>query len=77
VGDVDGDGFDDILWYAAGGAPDFLWMGSVTGAPVSRPIVAGGIYVPLLADLDADGGDDVVWSHGSGASSPLWWSHLL
>ena len=75
VGDVDGDGRDDVLWYAPGGAGDYLWMGEPVGTPTSRSITVNGTYTPLLVDLDADDGDEIVWFRGSGSSAPLWWSH--
>lgn len=75
VGDVDGDGLDDILWYAPGSGADHLWMGQPVGVAASRSITVNGTYTPLLADLDADDGDEILWFQSSGTTAPLWWSH--
>lgn len=74
IGDVDGDGRADIIWYAPGPADDFLWFGRPTGAPVSRAMSVSGSYRPLAADLDADDGDEIVWFDPNAVSTPLWWS---
>ena len=75
VGDVNGDGFDDVLWYAAGPTGDALWFGRASGAPTSRSLTVSGSYLALLGDLDEDGADDVVWFQSSTTSTPVWWSH--
>lgn len=75
MGDVDGDGRADILWYAPGPAADHLWFGRATGAPTSRPIVVNGTYTPLFADLDDDAGEEIVWFRSSAATTPVWWSY--
>lgn len=75
IADVDGDGRDDVLWYAPGPVGDHLWLGRAAGAPTSRPLSVSGTYVPLLADLDASGGADVVWFQSAATTTPVWWSH--
>lgn len=74
VGDLDGDGRDDIVWYEAGAATDVIWFGLPGAGHRSRHIVVNGTYRPLVADLDADDGEDVLWYGGE--PSPLWWSHV-
>jgi hypothetical protein len=75
VGDIDADGFDDILWYGAGPTTDAVWFGRPTGGLFSRTMSVSGTYTALLADLDGDGGKDIVWFQGARATTPLWWSH--
>src|SRR3546814_6974355 len=59
VGDIDGDGRDDVVWYAPGPAGDSIWFGTASGRPRSRSFSASGTYVPLVADFDASGSDDL------------------
>jgi hypothetical protein len=75
VGDVDGNGRADIVWYAPGSAPDFLWFGQTAGAPTSRAMAIGGSYVPRLGDLDGDAGDEIVWFDPTSTTTPVWWSY--
>jgi hypothetical protein len=75
VADLDGDGRDDILWYAPGPTADHLWLGQPAGAPTSRAFSVSGTYVPLLADLDGTAGADVVWFQSRTPTTPIWYSH--
>jgi FG-GAP-like repeat len=61
AGDFDGDGFDEILWYAPGTRQDFLWNFTSTTTVSSTPYTANGYYQPFAGDLTGDGADDVVW----------------
>ena len=76
VGDLDANGYDDIVWYAPGSAPDAVWFGRSTGLPISRSITASGIYRPLVGDVDGDDGDDIVWFSTSATTTPVWWSYV-
>lgn len=76
AGDVDGDGRDDVLWYAPGGAADFVWWGvgvrSQFGATsTARPV--GGDYWHAVGDVDGDGRDDVIWHAPGSAQDFVWW----
>ncbi len=76
VGDLDGDGRDDVLWHAPGSPGDYVWFGRASRLPSSRGTQVNGSYTPLLADLDGDDGVEIVWHHGGpSAAAPLWWSH--
>jgi hypothetical protein len=75
VGDLDGDGFDDVVWYAPGPAADHVWFGRAAGFPASRPITVSGSYRPLIGDLDGSGSDDIVWFSPTSTAIPVWWSH--
>jgi len=73
VGDFDGNGIDEILWYGPGDAPDSMWRdrGPGTCWKVIR-INVRGVYVPLVGDYDFDGRDDIFW-FGPGTSYDTLW----
>jgi hypothetical protein len=76
IGDVDGDGRADILWYAPGPSGDFVWFGRAAGPPSSRAITVSGTYTPLVGNLDAAAGDEIIWFNPPGTTTtPVWWSH--
>src|SRR5690606_12860302 len=63
----DGNGHDDIFWYAPGSPADYVWWTETPGTFTSVKVSVGGHYEPLVVDVDGDGRDDVVWSAASGA----------
>lgn len=71
--DADGDQRGDVLWYAPGTTPDWLWLGLGSGTFASRPITASGTYDQVLADdLDGDGRDDVLWYSTASGRAYVW-----
>ena len=74
VGDLDGDGDDEVLWYAAGPTADPIWFGQPTGLPTARSVNVAGSYAPMIGDVDGQAGEDIVWSRSS-VSVPVWWSY--
>ena len=76
TGDFDGDGVDDLLWYAPGPADDGVWYGnrnrSFTRVKIKQDLIGG---MPTIADLDGDGRDDVIWYGVNGSSDAIWWSN--
>jgi hypothetical protein len=68
VGDFDGDGRDDIVWYAPGPAPDRLDRAS--GA--QRRVPASGYFRSAVGDFDGDRRDDILW-HAPGAERDYVW----
>jgi hypothetical protein len=75
AGDLDGDGDDEILWYAVGPTPDPIWFGQPTGLPTARSVSVAGSYLPLIGDVDGQAGEDVVWFRTSSTTAPIWWSY--
>ena len=75
VGDFDGNGFDDILWYSPGAGSDTIWYSgahhSHTDVEVDTP---EGDLIPLVADFNGDGRSDILWYDVTGAHSTLWTS---
>jgi hypothetical protein len=72
VGDFDGNGSDDIFWYAPGGSPDSIWYFQGGSVLASVSVSVNGNYKPYVADFDQNDGvpsDDVFWYGESGAES--------
>jgi hypothetical protein len=72
AGDFDGDGLDDILWYAWGTAPDSIWLFRPDGSHRSVPVTVNGGYVPFVVEATGDGHDDVFWYGLGSAPDSLW-----
>ncbi|HET6728524.1 MAG TPA: Ig-like domain-containing protein, partial [Jiangellaceae bacterium] len=71
-GDLDANGFDDIVWYGPGTVPDSMWLFDGDGR-VGVPISVGGTYVPAVGDLDGNGYDDIFWYRPGTASDGIWY----
>jgi hypothetical protein len=72
VGDYDGNGYSDILWYAAGTPGDSLWLFKADGTYTTLRVNISGTYRPVVVDADGDGGDDIIW-YGPGAIGDAMW----
>lgn len=72
VGDFDGDGRGDQLWYGPGSAPDHAWFGRSDRGFTGRAVTVGGVYTPLVADFDGNGRDDILWYAPGAADDYLW-----
>jgi hypothetical protein len=72
VGDLDGDGLDDILWYDSGSDTD---LGTTADHPEQAANVRGSDD-PVAADTDGDGRDDIVFVNRSTdqPTTPVWTS---
>ena len=76
VGDFGGDGYDDILFYGPGSAPDSLWISAnVSGYfDKSRKVSVGGAYQPkVLHDNRTDPRKDDILFLGPGAAKDYYW----
>lgn len=80
VGDFAGDWHSDILWYAPGSAPDYLWVASGDAAspftsvamPISGRYTAVSLYDSAREDDGFDGKDDIVFYADGAAKDYLW-----
>src|SRR5699024_138305 len=72
VGDFDGNGFDDVIWYAPGAGADYLWSSSTSGLS-SKPLSVAGDYRPVAGDFNGDGVDDVIWYAPGAAADYVWY----
>lgn len=74
VGDFDGDYCDDVFWYAAGTAPDFVWWGGPDGFTSSAPLQVTGSYRPVVGPFGGREGrsfDGIYWYAPHGPET-LW-----
>lgn len=72
VGDFDGDGRSDQLWYGPGQAPDHTWYGRSDRGFSGRATAVSGDYTPLVGDFNGDHRDDVVWYAPGAGDDYLW-----
>jgi len=72
AGDFDGDGYDEILWYAAGTRQDYIWDFTSATTITSRPYTVNGTYDPVVGDFNGDGVDDVTWYARGTARDYIW-----
>jgi len=79
LGDLDGDGRDDILWRDTSGGSTYVWF--MAGASVLSSGFTGAYgdttwTIQGVADLNGDRKDDVLWRHAGGALY-VWLMHGL
>ncbi|QNH58181.1 SBBP repeat-containing protein [Limnospira indica] len=61
AGDFNGSGITDILWYAPGPDPDFMWYFHADGSYGSRLFMINGYYIPIAGDFNGSGITDILW----------------
>jgi len=72
-GDIDANGFDDIVWYGPGTVADSLWRFDGNGR-VGVPLSVSGTYTPAVGDFDGNGYDDIFWYRPGTATDGIWYS---
>ena len=75
VGDFDGDGRDDLLWFGYGVRDSVRTFSEGNGQFIAAPVaIDAGDTVPVIGDFDGDGLDDLLL-YGPGTSADeMWWS---
>ena len=73
VGDFGGSPNDDVLYYAPGGAAEFVHISDAVGGTTSIRLPGiNGSYAPVVGDFIGDDRDEIIWrSQGSGSAS-MW-----
>jgi hypothetical protein len=72
VGDFNGDGRDDILWYGPGPIFDQLMLSAPGRTFTRHSIQINGLYEPLVGDFNGDHHTDILW-YGPGALPDVLW----
>ena len=72
VGDCDGDGCDDIFWYAPGPAADHVWYNNGPSGFTARPVNVGGSYRPVVNYFDGDFAADIYWYAPGATRESIW-----
>lgn len=72
VGDYDGDGCDDVFWYAPGRGADFIWYNDGGSTFTSKPVSVNGNYRPVVNYFNEDDTHDIYWYAPGAAAEALW-----
>lgn len=74
AGDFDGDGYDEIFWYAPGTARDSVWnFNSTSSVTSSSPYTVNGSgYRPQAGNFLGDGTDDILWYGPGSVADSVW-----
>jgi hypothetical protein len=75
VGDFDGDGTDDILWYKASNGGTAVWR--MSAGTVSSASFPGALNPAVwsqagVGDFNDDGFDDILWYKASNGGTAIW-----
>ena len=73
AGDGDGDGADEITWYAPGVARRLAVVGTAGRRPRSPPRRSTATTCRVAGDFDGDGRDDIAWYGPGGRPDWMWW----
>jgi subtilisin family serine protease len=72
-GDIDANGFDDIVWYGPGTVADSMWLFHEDGR-TSVPTSVAGSYTTATGDFNGNGFDDILWYAPGTAADSIWFS---
>lgn len=86
VGDFNGDGITDVLWYGPGSQPDAMWYGrsdhtffdprEVSAGVFTPAVDVGGNYGATVGDFDGDHIADILWySAVDGLATQVWYGN--
>ena len=72
-GDFNGDHRPDMLFYGAGGHPDYVWFGNAGGGTfTSKSIAIWGTYTLIPGDFNGDGVTDLLLYAPGSAPDAIW-----
>lgn len=74
VGDLDGDGRDEILWTTPGETAAALWAVGRDTSVQARPCELPGTGTTVLGDLDGDGRDEIASTSASSSTLAVAWA---
>jgi hypothetical protein len=73
VGDFNGDGRSDILWYLPGNGQDMVYFGNTAGNGFDIRYVTQNVSTQVaVADFNGDGRDDILWHVASSGQNTIW-----
>jgi hypothetical protein len=75
LGDFDGDGSADLLWYGPGSLDDHLWLGRASRNFAGVPLTVRGHYLPLAGDFDGGERADILWYGPGSGDDVVWFGH--
>ena len=77
IGDVNGDGIQDIIWFHVPDGVVAIWRMAVTGsyqAIFPAAVGAGSAWqIYKIGDFDGDGRDDIFWRNTSDGTNAIWY----
>jgi hypothetical protein len=74
VGDFNGDGRSDILWYLPGTGQDMVYFGNSWGNGFDVSYVTQDLSMQVaIADFNNDGRDDILWHVPSTGQNTIWY----
>lgn len=74
VGDFNGDGRSDILWYLPGTGQDMVYFGNSWGNGFDVQYVTQDVSMQVgIADFNKDGRDDILWHVASTGQNIIWY----
>jgi hypothetical protein len=73
VADLEGDGRDDVVWYAPGPASDAWWRWSATRAIGPTELTADGSHQAIVGGFSTGGADGIFWYAPGASPDGVWW----
>jgi len=76
IGDVDGDGVRDVVWFRADDGQVAIWRMSATGYHAWFPAAVGSgsaWRIAMIGDLDGDWREDLFWRNQATGDTAAWY----